>query len=89
LQAGTAVYYSVERVYLGDGEAEERRRSPRHLISANSAQDAARAFIESEGASMIGSVSALRGDKATATAVHDGKAYVVFVERGADSIQSQ
>jgi len=53
-----------------------------HYVSSESALSAASVFINQDGARLLGSVSELPGDKATATAWRDGSVYIVFVQRG-------
>jgi hypothetical protein len=51
-------------------------------VSGECASSAVSTFVDEDRARLVGSVSELPGDKATATAVRDGRIYVVFAERG-------
>jgi len=76
------VFYRVERTYLQQpGDVPQKNDLP-HYVSGDSACSVASVFVNQDGARLIGGVSDLPGDKATATASRDGRVYVVFVQRG-------
>ena len=83
------MYYRVERTFLTSlSGLSEQTLDPRPYLSpGNTSSEAALAFIEQEGARILGSVSSLRGDKSLATARVDGRLYVIFVQRGAETLQ--
>ena len=82
------MYYKIERTFLTDRGGHSQPNSDRlpYMVSAESAQAAALAFITREQGNLLGPISQITGDKATATAARGGQVYVVFVERAADSI---
>ena len=57
-----------------------------HYVSADSAQRAASLFVQQESGRLLGGISELPGDKATATAWRDGRVFVVFVQRGDEAL---
>jgi hypothetical protein len=83
------VYYRIDRTYLTDeaGKYQRAHDSKPYLVPADSAGAAAVAFITNEMASLVGPVSMLPGDKATATAEVGHRVYVIFIERAAESVQ--
>ena len=85
------MYYKIERTFLTDRDGRSQQNSDRlpYMVSAQSAQGAALAFIARDEANLLGPVSQVSGDKATATAARGGQVYVLFVERAADSIGDQ
>ena len=85
------MYYKVDRTYLtnAEGDSEQQHDKTPYFIAASDAPSAAAAFVTNENARLLGGVSAFAGDKATATAWVDGRLYIVFVQRGAESIGSQ
>ena len=85
------MYYKVERTYLTsvDGESEQKHDNTPYFVAAADAAAAAAAFVTNESARLLGSASSLAGDKATATAWLDGRLYIIFVQRGAESIRTQ
>lgn len=82
------MFYKVERTFLTDASGNSARSTDRlpHMIAADSANAAAAAFVTRDQGKMLGAVSDLPGDKATATALDQGRVFVVFVERASDSI---
>jgi hypothetical protein len=83
------MFYKVDRTYLTDGTGHSNLQlSPPYIVTADSAHAAAIAFVTHERAKLLGSVSELQGDKATATASIDGRVYVVFVQRGLESLRT-
>jgi hypothetical protein len=82
------VYYKVERTWLTDRDGHSHQSTDRlpHMISSDSAQGAAMAFVSADHASLLGPIGQITGDKATATAIDGGRVYVVFVERASDSL---
>ena len=76
-------YYRVERTYLTDstGKSLQQNDAP-HYVSSECASSAISTFVDEDRARLVGPVSELQGDKATATAARDGRIYVVFAERG-------
>ena len=82
------MYYKIERTFLTNTEGRSEQNSDRlpYMVSAESAQAAALAFITSDHGNLLGPISQISGDKATATAAAGGQVYVVFVERAVDSI---
>jgi len=84
------MYYRVERTFLTTAQGEsEQSLDPRPYLSPGStSSEAALAFIEQDGAELLGSISGLRGDKSLATARVEGRLYVIFVQRGAETLQS-
>ena len=82
------MYYRVERTYLTDesGRAQSVADRRPYMIVAESAREAAFAFVLHEGGEVLGTVSEIAGDKATATAVAGGRMFVIFLERGADAL---
>ena len=85
------MYYRVERTYLTDeaGRAQTAVDRRPYMIVADTARDAALVFVTHDGGQVVGTISDLTGDKATATAVASSRMYVIFVERGAESIDRQ
>ena len=85
------MYYRVGRTYITDAQGRSVTAvDPRpYLVSAESASTAALSFLEAEKSPMIGAVSEIQGDKATATASRseDRRVFVIFVERAAESIR--
>ncbi|MGZ8867430.1 MAG: hypothetical protein ACXW2P_03725 [Thermoanaerobaculia bacterium] len=82
------MYYKVERTWLTDRDGHSQQRTDRlpHMVSAESAEGAAMAFVSGDHANLLGPIGRIAGDKATATAVDRGRVYVVFVERASDSL---
>lgn len=77
------MYYRIERTYLANElTGSSLKADVPHYVSSESALLAASRFVNQDGARLIGPVSDLPGDKATATAWRDGSLYIVFVERG-------
>jgi hypothetical protein len=85
------MYYRVGRTYITDAEGRSvTSADPRpYLVAANSAAGAVTIFLETDKSRMMGGVSELQGDKATATAMRtdDRRVFVIFVERAAESIR--
>ena len=83
------MYYRVERTFLTTSTGvSEQTIDPRPYFSpGETCSEAALAFISQENARILGSVSTLPGDKALATARVDGRLYVIFVQRGAETMQ--
>jgi hypothetical protein len=80
-------YYRVERTYLTDTTGKSRQQNDAaHYVSSGCAISAVSAFVDQDRARLVGPVSELQGDKATATAVRDGQIYVVFAERGDEAL---
>ena len=84
------MYYKVERTYLTSvaGDSEQQSDRTPYFVAAGDAAAAAAAFVVNEGGRLLGDASAFAGDKATATALIDGRVYIIFVQRGAESIAS-
>ncbi len=82
------MYYKVERTYLTNmqGDSEQQADAIPYFVSAADAPSAAAKFVTNESGRLLGCVSAFTGDKATATAWNDGRLYIIFVQRGAESI---
>lgn len=82
------MYYKIERTWLTDRDGHSKQSVDRlpHMVAADSAPAAVAAFVSSDRASLLGAVSEISGDRATATATDAGRVYVVFVERAADSV---
>jgi hypothetical protein len=82
------MYYRVERTYLTDsaGRAASSPDRHPHMIVAESSREAALVFIAYESGHLIGEIAELAGDKAAATAVSGSRMFVIFVERGAESV---
>jgi hypothetical protein len=82
------VYYKVDRTYLTntEGDSEQQADKTPYFVAASDAPSAAAAFITNESARLLGGVSAFTGDKATATAWRDGRLYIIFVQRGIESM---
>jgi hypothetical protein len=82
------MFYKIERTFLTDAGGNSARSTDRlpHMIAADSANAAAAAFVARDHGTMLGNISDLPGDKATATAADRGRVFVVFVERASDSI---
>ncbi len=59
------------------------------MVSADSAPAAVMAFLSGDRSSLLGPVSPISGDKATATVIDAGRVYVVFVERASDSLSDR
>jgi hypothetical protein len=83
------MYYRVERTFLttAQGESEQSLDPRPYLSSGATSSEAALAFIEQDSATLLGSISSLPGDKSLATARVDGRLYVIFVQRGAETLQ--
>jgi hypothetical protein len=84
------VYYKIERTYLTDAEGGHEQQADKtpYFVAATDASSAASAFISNENGRLLGAVSGFAGDKATATGWIDGRLYIIFVQRGAESIQA-
>lgn len=84
------MYYKVDRTYLTNvaGESEQHHDKTPYFVAAPGAPAAAAAFVANESGRLLGSVSSFAGDKATATARMDGRLYIIFVQRGAESINA-
>jgi hypothetical protein len=82
------MYYKVDRTYLtnAEGDSEQQADSIPYFVAASNAASAAATFVNNESGRLLGCVSAFAGDKATATAWNDGRLYIIFVQRGAESI---
>ena len=82
------MFYRIERTWLTDRDGHSKQSTDRmpHMVAADSAPAAVRAFISGDRATLLGPVSEITGDKATATAIDAGRVYVVFVERASDSL---
>jgi hypothetical protein len=80
--------YRVSRTYITDSNGRSQRLvdSAVHLVPAASARLAALAFIAMEGGLLVGPVSDVPGDSATATASCAGRVYVILVERSNESL---
>jgi hypothetical protein len=80
--------YRVSRTFITDSNGRmERLVDPAaHLVPAASARLAALAFIAMEGGVLVGPVSDVPGDSATATASCSGRFYVVLAERSHESV---
>ena len=85
----THVYYKIDRTYLtnAEGESEQQHDKTPYFVAAANSSAAAAAFVTNESARLLGGVSPLTGDKATATAWVDGRLYIIFVQRGAEAIR--
>ena len=82
--------YRVDRTYLTDAEGRSHRQydmTP-YFLSADDAADAVSRFINADDALLFGTVSRLAGDKATGSATNGRRFFVVFAQRGAESIQA-
>ena len=77
------VYYRVELTFLTDpgGEWRHEEGLP-YYVRSRSAATALSTFLDEEGARLLGSVTELPGDKASATAWREGRAFVLFAQRG-------
>lgn len=74
--------YEVERVYLTDEHAQPAQvTEPIAFIESDSAMNAAVAFVERDGARLLGSICDAPGDQCTATAWREGRLYVITVWR--------
>ena len=82
------MYYRVERTYLTNVLGKYDRTPDRkpYLVLAGDASAAATAFVTDEHGHLLGPVTPLRGDKATATAAAGQRVFVIFVERAQDAI---
>lgn len=85
------MFYRIERTWLTDPDGHSKQSADRipHMVAADSAPAAVTAFVSAGRASLLGPVSAIAGDKATATAMDAGRVYVVFVERASDSLSDR
>lgn len=83
------MYYRVERTFLTNAQGEsEQALDPRPYLSCGAtSSEASLAFIQQDGADLLGSISSLPGDKSLATARARGRLYVIFVQRGAETLQ--
>jgi hypothetical protein len=83
------MYYRVSRTFLTDSGGRSERQEDRRpfLVQASNAADAAAAFIEDERANLVGDVTELPGDKATATAEAGNRRFVVFIERALEALR--
>jgi hypothetical protein len=80
--------YRVSRTYITDVGGHSNRlidQTP-HVVPAASARLAALAFIAMEGGVLVGPVSDVPGDSATATASVRGRVYVVLAERANEAL---
>ena len=72
--------YEVERVYLTDETGQPSQFTDAlSIVTAPSANDAARIFVEREGARLLGTICDAPGDQCTATAWREGRLYVITV----------
>lgn len=83
------MYYKIDRIYLTDREGQYQcvHDATPHLVPADSASASAVAFVTHENAVLLGPITTLAGDKATATAQIGKRVYVVFIERAAEAIR--
>lgn len=83
------MYYKVERTFLTNAAGQYgRARDPKpYLVQGDSASAAASAFITDESASLVGSITPLPGDKASATAEAGHRVFVIFIERAGEAIR--
>ena len=74
--------YEIERIFLTDENAQPAQ-TPDALayVQAESAMNAILAFVEREGARLLGSVCDSPGDQCTATAWRGGRLYVMTAWR--------
>lgn len=82
------MFYRIERIWLTDRDGHSKQSADRmpYMVSAESAPAAVKAFVAGERVSLLGAVTEISGDKATATAMDAGRVFVVFVERASDSL---
>lgn len=74
--------YEVERVYLTNERAQpEQTTDAIAHIESDTAMNAALAFVERDGARLLGSICDAPGDQGTATAWRGGRLYVITVWR--------
>jgi hypothetical protein len=74
------LHYEVERVYLTEENGRPAQTvEPPVLVNASSAKEAALAFVNKEGARLLGPLSEVPGDLCTATAWKGGRLYVITV----------
>jgi len=74
--------YEIKRLYLTDTEGHPRQSvESAGLVDAESAKEAAVAFVRQEGARLLGPVCDAPGDQCTATAWNGGRLYVITVWR--------
>jgi hypothetical protein len=72
--------YEVERIYLTDETGQPANFVDAiATIDAPSARDAARLFVEREGARLLGTICDAPGDQCTATAWREGRLYVITI----------
>jgi hypothetical protein len=88
LHAEDRVYYRVDRAFVtdGTGQSDHRVDTTPYMVRGTGAAAAALAFIVEDGARLLGTITDLPGDKASATAWRDGSCYVIFVQRAAEVI---
>ena len=67
------MYYKVDRTFITNGTGKYERGQ----------------FITHESASLLGSITSLPGDKATATAEVAERVYVIFIERADEAIRTR
>lgn len=74
--------YEIERIYLTDENAQPAQMpDAMAYVQADSAMNAVLAFVEREGARLLGSVCDSPGDQCTATAWRGGRLYVMTAWR--------
>ena len=74
--------FEVERIYLTNEHAQpEQATDAIAHTEADTATDAALAFVERDGARLLGSICDAPGDQCTATAWRGGRLYIVTVWR--------
>ena len=74
--------YEIERIFLTDENAQPAQMpDAMAYIQADSAMNAVLAFVEREGARLLGSVCDSPGDQCTATAWRGGRLYVMTAWR--------
>ncbi|HEU4520530.1 MAG TPA: hypothetical protein VFT12_00925 [Thermoanaerobaculia bacterium] len=83
------MYYKIDRTYLTDGEGKYDRHhdATPYLVPGDSASASAIAFVSHEHAELLGVITPLPGDKATAMAQIGHRVYVIFIERAAEAIR--
>lgn len=82
------MYYRIERTYLTDAKGSSLREYDLrpYLISALDADAAIESFVREEGGTLSGVTSPLPGDKAMGSATREGRFYIVFAQRAAETV---